>query len=46
MEVKAEITPDSRFIQIIDATELEMEQIRHSFRKRISNWRFHPLVNK
>jgi superfamily II DNA or RNA helicase len=46
MEVKAEVTQDKRFIQITDATELEMEQIRHSFKKRISNWRFHPLVKK
>jgi|694.fasta_scaffold25733_5 superfamily II DNA or RNA helicase len=46
MEVKAEVTPDKRFIQIVDASELEMDQIRHSFKKRISNWRFHPLVKK
>lgn len=46
MEVKAELTPDNRFIQITDASELELEQIRHSFKKRITNWRFHPLVKK
>ena len=46
MEVKAKITPDNRFIQLTDYTELELEQIRHSFKRRISNWRFHPLVKK
>ena len=46
MEVKARITPDNRFIQVTECTELELEQIKHSFKKRISNWRFHPLVKK
>jgi len=46
MEVKAEITPDNRFLQIIECSELEIDQIRHSFKKRISNWRFHPFANK
>lgn len=46
MEVKARVTPDNRFIQLTDYTELELDQIRFSFKKRISNWRFHPLVKK
>lgn len=46
MEVKARITPDNRFLQIVEGSELELEQIRHSFKRRISNWRFHPLVKK
>jgi len=46
MEVRAKVTPDNRFIQLTEYTELEIEQIRHSFKKRISNWRFHPLVKK
>lgn len=46
MEVKARVTPDKRFLQIVDCTELELEQIQHSFKKRISSWRFHPLVKK
>jgi hypothetical protein len=46
MEVKARITPDNRFIQITEAPDIELEQIRHSFNKRITNWRFHPLVKK
>lgn len=46
MEVKAKVTPDNRFIQLTEYTELELEQIAFSFKKRITNWRFHPLVKK
>jgi superfamily II DNA or RNA helicase len=46
MEVKARITPDNRFLQITECSEIELDQIRHSFKKRISNWRYHPLVKK
>lgn len=44
--IKAIITPDKKFIQLIDFSEMELEQVRHSFKRRISNWRFHPLVKK
>ena len=46
MEVKAQVTPDNRFLQIAECSDIELEQIRHSFKKRITNWRFHPLVKK
>lgn len=46
MIVKAKVTPDNRFIQLTEYTELELEQISFSFKKRITNWRFHPLVKK
>lgn len=44
--MKARITPDGRFIQIHEFTDLEIEQVKFSFNKRITNWRFHPLVKK
>jgi superfamily II DNA or RNA helicase len=44
--MKARVTPDTRFIQVVEACDTELEQIKHSFKKRISNWRFHPLVKK
>lgn len=44
--IKAQITLDKKFIQLIDFNEMELEQVRHSFKRRISNWRFHPLVKK
>lgn len=46
MLIKAKITTDNRFIQIIEASEGGFEQLRHSLKRRISNWRFHPLVKK
>jgi hypothetical protein len=46
MGVIAQVTPDNRFIQLTDYNELELEQIHHSFRRRITNWRFHPLVKR
>lgn len=46
MTLKAQVTPDNRFIQLTEYTELELEQIHHSFKRRITNWRFHPLVKK
>ena len=44
--MKVRVTPDSRYLQLVDYTELEIEQIKHSFNKRITNWRFHPLVKR
>jgi hypothetical protein len=44
--MKARLTPDNRFIQLIEYTDLELEQIKFSLNKRITNWRFHPLVKK
>lgn len=46
MQVKAHVTPDNRFLQVVECSDLELDQIRHSFKKRITNWRFHPLVKK
>lgn len=46
MTMKAKVTPDNRFIQLTEYNELELEQIQHSFKRRITNWRFHPLVKK
>jgi superfamily II DNA or RNA helicase len=46
MQVIAQVTPDGRFIQLTQYTEAELEQIQFSFKKRITNWRFHPLVKK
>jgi len=44
--MKARVTDDGRFIQIVEASEIEFEQMQHSFKKRIGHWRFHPLVKK
>ena len=44
--MKVRVTPDGRFIQLVDYTELEGEQMQYSFKRRIGAWRFHPLVKK
>jgi hypothetical protein len=44
--IKAQLTSDRKFIQLVDFNEMELEQVRYSFKRRISNWRFHPLVKK
>ena len=44
--MKAKLTADGKFIHIYDYEQQEIEQIRYSFKKRISNWRYHPLVKK
>lgn len=44
--MKVRVTDDGRFIQLIEYSQLEYEQIIHSFKKRIGSWKFHPLVKK
>lgn len=44
--IQAKVTEDRNFIQLVEFNEQEIEQVRHSFKRRISNWRFHPLVKK
>lgn len=44
--MKAKVTNDRRFLQIVECDNAELEQIKHSLNKRISNWRFHPLVKR
>lgn len=38
--MKAKITSDKKFIQIIEYTEIEIEQLQFSFKKRIDAWRW------
>jgi len=44
--MKAKVTEDGKFIHIYEYTKLEIDQVRFSFKRRIQNWRFHPLVRK
>jgi superfamily II DNA or RNA helicase len=36
--VKFRITADRKFLQVSDSTELELEQLEHSFTKKVDNW--------
>lgn len=38
--MKAETTPDGKFIQIIEYTDTERKQLKSSFTKQVANWRF------
>ena len=42
--MKFRLTDDTRFLELIDATELELEQLRLSLTKQIHNARFNPRV--
>lgn len=36
--MKLKITPDGKFLQVVDSTQLELEQLESSFSKRVDNW--------
>lgn len=44
--MKANVTEDGKFIHIYEYSEQEIKQVKFSFKRRIQNWRFHPLVKK
>lgn len=40
------ITDDGQFIHIYECSKIELDQIKFTFKKRIQNWRFNPLVKR
>jgi len=36
--MKLKVTSDNRFLQVVDSTHLELEQLRYSFTKKVDNW--------
>jgi hypothetical protein len=44
--MKLVVTENKKFLRIVEATELEEEQINYSLKKRIRGWFFNPLVKK
>ncbi|NMC59875.1 MAG: DEAD/DEAH box helicase family protein [Candidatus Methanofastidiosa archaeon] len=36
--MRLKITADKKFLQVVDSTALELEQIQYSFTKRVDNW--------
>jgi len=44
--MKFRLTDDSRFLELLEATELELEQLRLSLTKQIKNARFNPTVQR
>lgn len=44
--MKCKLDNSEKFLQLYDYTDKEIAQIRYSFKRRIANWRYHPLVKK
>ena len=44
--MKLVVNEDKKFIRIVEATEIELEQVNFSLKKRIRGWFFNPLVKK
>ena len=44
--MKLIVTEDRKFLRISEASEMELEQIEFSLKKRIRGWFFNPLVKK
>ena len=40
------ITEDKKFLRIAQATQIELEQLEYSFKRRIRGWFYNPLVKK
>lgn len=36
--MKLRVTEDKKFLQVVDSTFLELEQLQHSFTKKVDNW--------
>lgn len=36
--MKFKVTADNKFLQVVDSTHLELEQLRYSFTKKVDNW--------
>jgi len=44
--MKFKLTEDTRFLELLDATEIELEQLRLTLTKRVHNAQFNPRVQK
>ena len=44
--MKIVVSEDRKFLRIVEATEIELEQVNFSLKKRIRGWFFNPLVKK
>lgn len=44
--MKLDLSENNKFLIIREAEELEYEQLKSSFTKKVDGWRFHPLVKR
>ena len=41
-----EVTDDYKFLKVVEADQIEIDQLKLSLNKKIEGWFFHPLVKK
>ena len=44
--MELELSENKKFLIIREAEEIEYEQLKSSFTKKVDGWRFHPLVKR
>lgn len=44
--MKLRVTENGRFLRLFEATEMELEQVKFSMRRRIRGWFYNPLVKR
>jgi len=44
--MKAQVSKDKKFVKVVEATPLELEQLKLSFNKRIDGWQWNSLVKR
>ena len=44
--MKLQLSEDNKYLVVVEATDIEIEQLRICLTRKISGWRFHPLVKQ
>ena len=44
--MKLRVTENNRFIRLYEASEIELDQLKFSLKKRIRGWFYNPLVKR
>jgi len=44
--VKLELSEDNKYLIVVEATDIEIEQLRICLTRKVNGWRFHPLVKQ
>lgn len=44
--MKLELSEDNKYLIIVEATDIEFEQLRICLTRKVNGWRFHPLVKQ
>jgi superfamily II DNA or RNA helicase len=44
--VKLELSEDNKYLIVVEASDIEIEQLRICLTRKVNGWRFHPLVKQ